>query len=260
MTPDRSTRRGMASLELVLVAPFLLALTTGLFLAGRSAIAKAATATQARHDGFLSRETVNPGQPFSLPGTAATAGEASAEIERSVAAGYMLRHTRFAARSQNRVIGQPWDNRVINFDPTGKAVGPHTTELGQMLASLPAVGGVSAAAIDGFAFAFNPVDNPGLAAIALAGRTANPAIIAVGLAMHVAAEAMKGPQYRAIEVARDVADFFELEPVVQAIDAVLMVYNPLIDALENLYFASQGKEGRWGTNIDGLKKLPDLIK
>jgi hypothetical protein len=259
MSPDRS-RRGMASLELVLVAPFLLALVTGLFLAGRSAIAKAGTATQARHDAFRNRETVSPGKPFGWAGLADTPGEASATVERPVSSGYMLRQTRFAARTEARVVGQPWDHRAIRYDPTGKAVGPHTKELGQMLTSLPGVGGVSAAAIDGFALAFNPVDNPGLAAIATAGRVANPGIVAVGIAMHLAAEAMKGPQYRAIELARDVADFFELEPVVQAIDAVLMVYNPLIDACENLYFASQGKEGRWGTDIEGLKKLVDVIK
>ncbi|HVK10374.1 MAG TPA: hypothetical protein VM597_16525 [Gemmataceae bacterium] len=255
-----NSRRGMASLELVLVAPFLLALVTGLFLAGRAAIAKAGTATQARHDAFRNRETVSPGKPFGWAGLADTPGEATATVERPVASGYMLRRTRFAARTEARVVGQPWDHRAIRYEPTGKAVGPHTRELGQMLANIPGVGGVTATAIDGFALAFNPVDNPGLAAIAAVGRAANPGIVAVGVAMHLAAEAMKGPQYRAIEAVRDVADFFDLEPVVQAIDLVLMVYNPLIDACENLYFASQGKEGRWGTDVNGLKKLQDYLK
>jgi hypothetical protein len=136
MKPAR--RPGIASLEMVLVFPLLLALVAGVFLIARADAAKTFTATRARAEAWNRRADANPGDPLVLgtdPGRSAVDGSGSAGVKP----GPLFPTANFRARSANTATGNTWASPTVRFAPQPPMV-PHMEEFNQMAKSIGSLG------------------------------------------------------------------------------------------------------------------------
>lgn len=145
----RPQRRGIASLELVLVFPLLLAIVSVLFAIGQCDVAKVGTATDARRQTWAQRPKADPGSPLSLFQDPMVS-KIDPLQQHSVSLGPVFSGRTQQAQSKNTLIANPWAFTAIKFSPLNQNnTVPHTTELSYV----PVLGSALAALCSGMGYA-----------------------------------------------------------------------------------------------------------
>src|SRR5262245_31193820 len=111
---NRPRRRAIASLELVLVFPFLLTIVSALFLIGKADLMKVQAVIDARRQTWRNRPNAPSGQllrPWHNPQDS----EISSLPQRAVTGGPPFSGQTFQAQSGNALIANPWASQAIPF-------------------------------------------------------------------------------------------------------------------------------------------------
>ncbi len=144
----RPVRRGIASLELVLVFPFLLSLVAGLFVIAWADVVKVGTTTAARNQAWQQRPQTTVGQPLGWQPKPLD-GQINTGATNNVPLGPLYRGQVLQANSRNSLIANTWSNPTISFSSVGQTIKPHASVIDDIL---PGVGDTIAASL----IPFNP--------------------------------------------------------------------------------------------------------
>jgi hypothetical protein len=238
----RPRRRGIASLELVLVFPMLLALVAGLFLIGRADLAKVAAATAARRQTWQERAQASPGPDLLRPWHNPLDSQVSSLPVQSASMGPLFPGQTLRASSGDTLVANPWAFQAIPFPPLDKNMRPHTSVLALLGTD------VSTAMFDGLAAAFDPGTNPVLVAANDAGIGANVGVKAAGYTLEFTFGAAINVQ---IQILNRMWDALEASTLGLAgltsdgkkIKKALDYLTSYLNCFHNLYEASQGRPG-----------------
>ncbi|MBL8794122.1 MAG: hypothetical protein JNM56_09465 [Planctomycetia bacterium] len=110
-----SQRRGLASLELVLSLPFLLAVAVIIASLAKVGLAKSSASIEARANAWRQRAAVSGSKP-SLTGAdfaSATSGTVSGQGSSSVRMAPVLAPAGITAESRHQVLAGTWDHRIL---------------------------------------------------------------------------------------------------------------------------------------------------
>jgi hypothetical protein len=246
--PQPARRCGIATLEIVLVFPMLLALVAAIFLVGRADATKSLTATRARDEAWKKRPTADPGEVLRLLNDPIVSAVATEEI-RAVSPGPLFRGTNFQARTRAEVTGRPWDRRDIPFDPGRATFDPHREELGRIADNLPLLRTLLNLELMLY-WLLAPDRNPGLGAIAVVGKVANVLVRVAGIILKLVASPAVAAAKIAVEILK-----IPLYPIawiskwarrmIRYFDSVIRMMNIGLNAFDSLYEASQGRPGGW---------------
>jgi hypothetical protein len=109
----------MATLELVMIFPFLMLLVAALFFVARAVAARTTGITQVRHDAFARRDQANPGTILGLTDNP-LASMVTATATQPVAGGPTFPGTTFQAQALGSTTGRTWgtfgpDQQEVSF-------------------------------------------------------------------------------------------------------------------------------------------------
>jgi hypothetical protein len=241
----RPRRRGIASLELVLVFPMVLAIAAALFLIGHADVAKLAAATAARRQTWQERAEAPAGQrlrPWHNPQDS----QISSQPVQSVSMGPLFSGQTRQAQSGNTVIANTWAFEAIPFPPLKKNMLPHTSVLALIGTD------VSTAIFQGFQLLFDPgLDfggNPVLQAARITGIGENVVVKAAGYALEFSIGAAINVQISILNRLWDALEastlgFAGLTSEGKKIKKALNLLTTYLNCFHNLYEASQGRPG-----------------
>ena len=250
----RSQRRGIATLELVLLFPILLLIVSALYLIAREDVAKVQAATDARAQTWRKRPDAPGGrllQPLHNPADS----RVSTLPQRSVSGAPVFTGQTFQAQSGNTLVGNPWDSqdKGIPFRPRlQKNMVPHTDELAMIGTD------VTKGIFVGFQILFDPgMDaggNPALQAARIAGTGKSP-VPGLNDAVKIAGDALEYPVGAAIHAVFSAVDdawnvlnditfgFAGHTKQGKKIKKTLDTITTYLDFFHNLYEASRGRPG-----------------
>lgn len=168
-------RRGIASLEFVLVFPFLLILVSVLFIVGRADVAKVQTVTGTRNQTWANRPGPK-GSPLNWPHNPMDSQLSRTATQPVSLAPVIARQTQ-QAQSQVTLVANPWAFQSVPFPSANEHVLPHTS----VLSMLPSPAGpVLANTLVGLDQGLP--DGPALSmAASLIGSTVNPSLLLAAL-------------------------------------------------------------------------------
>jgi len=141
MPTRQNRRRGIATLEFVLVFPLLMALVAGLFLIARADTRKTLTATAARNEAWKQRANANPGLVLELGNDPITSAVTTTQT-RNVERGPLFPKDTFTATTKFTATGRTWDYRDVPFRPGRGPMNPHLDELFMIAKSVTNLGGI----------------------------------------------------------------------------------------------------------------------
>lgn len=250
MTAARAARRhGIATLELVLVFPLLLALVAAIFLVARADTARTFTPTKARNEAWKKRPQADPGDVLKVGHDPIRSGvDGSAEAGVKVLPPYG--RTTLTARSGATATAHTWDSRAVPFAPGRKWLAPHTDEYGMIAGNVPILGGASRYLLLTFrAFFWIPVE----VVAPIVGPILNGLTIAAGYILYGTEQLF----YYSIKLPLDIAITIEEiaetpgryiwgdSPWLSFMKDVRRVVEISMNVFHNLYDASQGRPGNW---------------
>lgn len=122
-------RRGIASLELVLVFPMLLALVAILFAIAMSDVAKVQVTTKARQQTWAQRPSAPAGSPLDWVSQDPMASQIAPPQQQTVSLGPVYPGQTRQAQSKNTLVANPWASEAIPFPSLDKNMYPHTSVL-----------------------------------------------------------------------------------------------------------------------------------
>lgn len=128
-------RRGIASLEFVLVFPMLLAIVSILFVIAQAGSAKVHTATSARNQTWASRPSAPGGSPLNWPHTPMDS-KIDVPASQTVSLGPVFSNQTRQAQSENTLVANPWAFQTVPFPANGPSAVPHTNVLSMLPALL----------------------------------------------------------------------------------------------------------------------------
>ncbi len=244
-TMIRPRRRGIASLELVLVFPMLLSIVCGLFLIARADVAKVQAATDARAQTWQKRPDAPSGQllvAWHRPADSLI----STLPQRAGSGGPVLKGLTWQARSGNTVVGNPWASQAMPFPAQqDKNIKIHTSVLSHIGTA------VSSAALDTLSWTMDPGANTALVVVAktcTAPLGPNFAVQAAGFALEVTAGAPIKAQMKILDAMWDALEASTLglagltKKGKQIKEALHKLENAL-NCFDNLYEAANGRLG-----------------
>ena len=251
----RLPRRGMASLELVLVFPMLLAIVAALFLIGQADVAKLAAATKARQQTWKGRTTAPTGpdmlRPWHDPQGSKFPAASQALQSVQISAGPIFRGQNLQGLSANTIVANTWANtpgaQGIPFPSLQKNMVPHTDALG-LIGTQDVTQGVFA----GFQLAFDPgMDsggNPLLQAARGTGIGLNVGVKIAGAALEYPTGATIHAFFSLVDKAWSILDkitfgFAGHTSLGKKIKKTLDTITSYLDFFHNLYEASVGLPG-----------------
>jgi hypothetical protein len=241
----RPRRRGIASLELVLVFPMVLAIAAALFLIGRADVAKLAVATVARRQTWQERAQAPAGhrlRPWHNP----LDSKISSQPVQSLSMGPLFSGQTRQAQSGNTLIANTWDFQAIPFPSLKKNMLPHTSVLALIGTD------VSTAIFRGFQALFDPgLDfggNPVLQTARVTGIGENVVVKAAGYALEFSVGAAINLQIGILNRMWDALEastlgFAGLTSEGKKIKKALALLTTYLNCFHNLYEASQGRPG-----------------
>jgi hypothetical protein len=267
--PLARSRRGIATLEYVLVFPMLLAMAAALFVMGRAILRKEVVASTARKDAWQKRPTAQPGHPLQLTHNPMNSAVDSTAT-KPVSLGKIFPGQTNQAESRAVVTGHPWVKEDLPFAPGQGILRPHgheldllgnnlTSLLGGMTQSRSSTqtitrqlggGGLGALStlVSVFAYGLDPGTNPLMMAAAFAGQAGN-------VAVRLAAGFLDGPVAAVVRVARSICEailallgWFD-HSLAKKLHKVINMFDIALDAFSNLNEASQGRLGNWSGNM-----------
>jgi hypothetical protein len=238
-------RPGIASLEFVLVLPFLLALVAGLFILGMGAEHKGHTIVAARHDAWRNRPQAAPGQTLQV-----WADPMASKVQATIRESYtppMVLRTTFWAESRNSLVANPWDFHAIPFAPGQGAFTPHLDPLAKIAANIP-IPTPLIPLLRTYAALMNLPASPYIEPLRWISQRLNNAV-------WVAGQWLRWTLLPQLELAKYGAEaalwsvgwwqWWLIDPLNDAID----LFNWAIDTVRNLYEASQGRPGHWNDSL-----------
>jgi hypothetical protein len=237
-------RRGIASLEFVLVLPFLLALTAGLFILGMGAEHKGHSIVAARHDAWRNRAQAPPGRVLQL-GADPLASKVQVVHQENYTPAFVIR-TNFTAESRNGVVGNPWDSHAIPFAPAQGNFTPHLDPLSKIVANIPVPNPVILV-VQTFAKLMNLPDSQLIRALAPLNRIAKVGLVLAAAFLQTLIPVIEGAKLAA-EIALDSIGLFAWglrSKLHRAID----LFNQALDAVHNLWEAAHGRPGHWSDSL-----------
>jgi hypothetical protein len=128
-------RGGIASLELVMSIPLLVATTLIIFAFAEAGMTKLSVAIQARHSAWKKRARAHADQPLTIePGL--RQGTVFDMAERSVHVRVHFGVISEVARSRAEVGAAPWDDPDVHFEADVPTFVPHVNVLERLISSL----------------------------------------------------------------------------------------------------------------------------
>jgi hypothetical protein len=123
----------MATLELVMIFPFLMLLVAAIFLVARAVAARTTTITQVRHDAFARRDLANPGSVLGLADNA-QASLVTATAAQPVPGGPNFPGVTFQAQGLSGTTGRTWGTyglgqQEVSFQPSAPFFVPSAAPL-----------------------------------------------------------------------------------------------------------------------------------
>jgi hypothetical protein len=232
---NRPRRRGIASLELVLVFPMLLAIVCGLFLIARADTTKVAAATKARQKTWQDRAQAPAGQPLRPWSDPKDSKIGSVQTVQPGNMGPLFPGRNLKAQSGNTLIANPWASDAINFPSLDQNLRPHTTVFALISGEAPTW-------VFQVMRAFDPGSIKGVTG--LFADIGNTAVLAAGFYLEVTAGAPIRVQLAILQGMWDALGW--LAKLTGKGDDIEDAINKIVNALncfDNLYQAAQGKPG-----------------
>jgi hypothetical protein len=127
----RTPRKGVASLELVLIFPLMLFCAAGVMYAGRAGLARATVSINVRRTVFLDREKAESKSPLSVFEDV-TESRSSVETGRPFKTWIKGPKTPIA-RSKSTTLTGEWNHYSVQFDPDRGFLTPHIKVLGRFI-------------------------------------------------------------------------------------------------------------------------------
>lgn len=122
-------RRGIASLEFVLVFPLLLALVAFLFAIAKAGVVKLQTVSQARQQTWAKRAQAKAKAPLDWLSHDPMAFKIDSMPQQPLNLGPVFSGEPHSARSTNTLIANPWAYEAVPFPSLDLNVYPHTSVL-----------------------------------------------------------------------------------------------------------------------------------
>jgi hypothetical protein len=234
-------RRGIASLELVLVFPFVLTIVAALFLIAKLDVAKVQAATDARQQTWGQRGNAPAGQTL-RPWHNPQDSQVSSLPQRAVVAGPPFSGQTFQARSGNTLIANAWDSPSVPFPSLSQDLKPHTNVLSMIATS------IAMPSFDLLAASLDPGTNPVLIAASVSGQGENYVVLGagyylkytVGLAMDIQMDILNG-MWDALQAAT--FGFAGHTSEGKKIKKALNELAEFINCFDNLFEAANGRLG-----------------
>jgi hypothetical protein len=236
-----TARRGIASLELVLVFPFILAIVATLFLIGRADLAKVEAATSARAQTWRQRDQAPTGQALQ-PWHNPQDSQVSSLPQQPVLSGPPFAGQTWQARSGNSVIGNPWDYQGVPFPSLANNLRTHTSVF-SLIASNVATPG-----LDAISAAMDPGTNPLLITAAATGIGENYVVQGAGIYLKYTAGIAIDIQMGALNLMWDALEaatfgFAGDTDEGKKIQKALNQLTEFLNCFDNLYEAAYGRLG-----------------
>lgn len=260
--PDRrpaNARPGIATLEFVLVFPFLCAMVAGIFLVARADVHKTSVVTAARNEAWKKRPNANPGEILKLlndPMKSEVSGEKTSDVPKPKSS--LFAGPKFVAQGKNLSVGRTWDRKDLPFNPGRPHLDPHRDELTLLANNIPALGSIVNAGLTMFSISMSPERNPVMIAAAIAGKIANALVKVAGITLHL----LSAPLNIVLDLLEIAASF--LKPIavfkkwarkmLRFVNNIIKLVRYGLNVFEALYQASKGRPGVWVGNI------PDWLK
>jgi len=128
----KTPRKGVASLELVLVFPLMLFCVGGIMYAGRAGLARTAVAISVRRTVFLEREKAKSPSPLSV--FESVENHNKVQIGRSFKA-WVKGPKQPVASSESTILTGEWNHHSVKFEPKRGLITPHLAVLGKFAGS-----------------------------------------------------------------------------------------------------------------------------
>jgi hypothetical protein len=161
-----AVRRGIATLELVLIFPTLMGLLYFVFLVARADVYKVGTVTAARQQAWQKRPNAAAAGPLSLNQNP-QGDEINGSSLQPLAMGPLFGGQTQNAVSQNTLVANTWATPTVPFQSLPQNLSPHTTEM-RMIVNLP-----WDTIFGGLTMLFDPGSNPGMITASALGQAAN---------------------------------------------------------------------------------------
>jgi hypothetical protein len=250
----RRPRRAIASLELVLVLPFLVAIVSILFVVAKADVVKLTAVTDARRQSWLNRTSENAKEeltPLQHPDRSEVVGAPQLPVSLGPALGRGVQQ----ATSRTTVVANAWNYPTVPFQSLPQNLQPHADVLTKM-ASTQGVDASKAAYAFKALLVFDPGSDPVLKGAAFAGQTGKVATDLAGEVLHIVDLLNDlGKGINVADTLLDAAQKTGVGGIIDGIGGLFGVKNPVeklqdaihqirdaIDALDGLYRASQGRE------------------
>lgn len=234
---QRTPRKGIASLELVLAFPLMLLCAGGIMYAGRAGLARTAVSVSVRRTVFLEREKEKSPSPLSVL-------EAADASYNNVGSGRTFKSwvkgpKQPTASSQSTILTGEWNHYSVQFEPNRGLLTPHLAVLGRFIGSTGIGPGVEKAmGTVGSALNFILTNK----AVITVGEAANKVLDAGAFWLKYTLLPVLSLGEGAIKLANKVP-FVDLDDLDDAVDVFQTAVQSLIDATDE-------KPGNW--NFDEL--------
>jgi hypothetical protein len=241
-------RAGIATLELLMVLPMLVALVAAIFLLGRAAERKTSSATEARQRAWARRPQAPPGDVLQLLNDPLASEVKDQHVER-VPPGPLFRGANFTAESRNHTIARTWDYRLVPFPAGQPGMQPHLDELRKALDNVPMLGGAVVLAVQVFGWTLNPERNVALVVIAALGPAQNIVVQIAGWTLKYLMSPIVEAARIVVEILKAIAEMSFQFGLARKLGRIANLMTLGLEAFDNLYEASRGRPGRWDPNM-----------
>jgi hypothetical protein len=249
------TRRAIASLELVLVLPFVLAMAGMLLVFARADVNKVAAATATRQQTWRNRPSADGGGALRLA-QQPQRSEVSSAPKFALPVGKAIAGQIQPATSSNTVIGNTWNFAEVKFQPLPQNLQPHTDEIGKVASDLPDPAPDALKKSFKALLLFDPNSDHALMAAAALGQTGDVATKLAGELLHIVDLLNKlGEGLDIADWMLSAAEDTGIGGIIGGIGSLVGVDDPVgklkdaihqlkkaFDALDGLYRASQGRD------------------
>lgn len=250
-------RRGIATLEFVIVFPMLLVMVAAIFLMARADVEKTFVVTNARNDAWQKRATANPGNVLKLLNDPAASEAKGAATHAVVRSNYYAPES-FTAEGKATAVGKTWDKEHLKFTPGRPHLDPHRDELTLLAENIPALASIVNLSLQVLGTVMSPERDVLMKAAAAVGKLANVLVVVAGFALHLLA----APLNLILDGLEMVVDILAIpakfsKKIRKIRDFAKRIINLIrfgLNMFEALYQASLGKPGVWVTSIPAWLK------
>jgi len=242
---QRTTRRGLASLEFVLAFPIMLLFASAVLWVGRAGIARTKAAVESRNQVWASRPNARPTDALSANWGVGN-GAQSKTVSKTYK-GWFSGAANPPAKSKHTLFAGTWDHRSLPFEPKRGLMTPHLSVMGK-IGTGANIGGVAEDVLGtGMKALEFLLTNQ---AVIIAGKVANGIVRASGIALEVTVLPLK-----AIRIALKIAN---LNPFVSLGKQITLV-EIMLNSIDGLIESSKEREGSWpSSKLQKLTKFFDL--